>query len=182
MLLGATHYAPAVDIWSVACIFAELARKVGASRVQAHWLRWLHTAAGLLGAAAQTLLGRRHVCKAVSSAACHSLHKAAAPVRSSTQPRNHTPRTPWCPNRAQQAIFPGDSELQQLLHIFKLLGTPSEEVWPNVTKLRDWHEFPNWHPQNLSTVGLGVGGSHARSQQGLQLLLCVPRTARQCGA
>eukprot|EP00889_Picochlorum_renovo_P001401 jgi/Picre1/28431/NNA_003835.t1 len=52
VLLGATHYAPAVDMWSVGCIFAELARK--------------------------------------------------------------------------QAIFPGDSELQQLLHIFKLLGTPNE--------------------------------------------------------
>jgi len=52
----------------------------------------------------------------------------------------------------QQAIFPGDSELQQLLHIFKLLGTPSEEVWPGVTKLRDWHEFPQWHPQDLHKV------------------------------
>lgn len=30
VLLGATHYAPAVDIWSIACIFAELARKVRA--------------------------------------------------------------------------------------------------------------------------------------------------------
>ena len=29
VLLGATHYAPAVDIWSIACIMAELARKVG---------------------------------------------------------------------------------------------------------------------------------------------------------
>ena len=28
MLLGATHYAPAVDIWSVGCIFAELVTKV----------------------------------------------------------------------------------------------------------------------------------------------------------
>ena len=54
VLLGAKHYAPAVDMWSVGCIFAELARK--------------------------------------------------------------------------QAIFPGDSELQQLLHIFKLLGTPNEEI------------------------------------------------------
>ena len=78
VLLGATHYAPAVDIWSVACIFAELARK--------------------------------------------------------------------------QAIFPGDSELQQLLHIFKLLGTPSEEIWPGVTKLRDWHEFPSWQAQDLAKV------------------------------
>ena len=38
----------------------------------------------------------------------------------------------------QQPLFPGDCELQQLLHIFKLLGTPSEEIWPGVTKLRDW--------------------------------------------
>ncbi len=28
VLLGATHYAPAVDIWSVGCIFAELVTKV----------------------------------------------------------------------------------------------------------------------------------------------------------
>ncbi len=40
-----------------------------------------------------------------------------------------------CP---QQPLFPGDSELQQLLHIFKLLGTPSEKIWPGVSKLRDW--------------------------------------------
>lgn len=52
----------------------------------------------------------------------------------------------------QQAIFPGDSELQQLLHIFKLLGTPSEDVWPGVSKLRDWHEFPQWRPQDLTKV------------------------------
>jgi serine/threonine protein kinase len=28
VLLGCTHYAPAVDMWSVGCIFAELVRKV----------------------------------------------------------------------------------------------------------------------------------------------------------
>ena len=28
VLLGCTHYTPAVDMWSVACIFAEMARKV----------------------------------------------------------------------------------------------------------------------------------------------------------
>ena len=78
VLLGCTHYAPAVDVWSVACIFGELVRK--------------------------------------------------------------------------QALLPGDSELQQLLHIFKLLGTPDETVWPGVTKLRDWHEFPRWSPQDLSKV------------------------------
>ena len=51
------------------------------------------------------------------------------------------------PLRAQVPLFPGDSELQQLLHIFKLLGTPSEGAWEGVSKLRDWHEFPNWRKQ-----------------------------------
>ncbi|CAK9231138.1 unnamed protein product [Sphagnum troendelagicum] len=52
----------------------------------------------------------------------------------------------------KSALFPGDSELQQLLHIFRLLGTPTEEVWPGVTTLRDWHDYPHWQPQNISRV------------------------------
>lgn len=28
----------------------------------------------------------------------------------------------------------------------RLLGTPTEDIWPGVTKLRDWHEFPQWKP------------------------------------
>uniref|UniRef100_A0A0D9V8Z8 Protein kinase domain-containing protein n=1 Tax=Leersia perrieri TaxID=77586 RepID=A0A0D9V8Z8_9ORYZ len=31
----------------------------------------------------------------------------------------------------------------------RLLGTPTEEQWPGVTDLRDWHEFPQWKPQIL---------------------------------
>ena len=26
------------------------------------------------------------------------------------------------------------------------MGTPTEDIWPGVTKLRDWHEFPQWKP------------------------------------
>jgi cyclin-dependent kinase len=52
----------------------------------------------------------------------------------------------------KQAIFAGDSELQQLLRIFRLLGTPNEEVWPGVSKLKDWHEYPQWKPLSLSTA------------------------------
>ncbi|KAF6174205.1 hypothetical protein GIB67_033737 [Kingdonia uniflora] len=78
ILMGATHYSTPVDMWSVGCIFAELA--------------------------------------------------------------------------TNQALFPGDSELQQLLHIFRLLGTPNEEVWPGVSKLMNWHEYPQWSPKNLSTA------------------------------
>ncbi|THU42861.1 hypothetical protein C4D60_Mb00t00530 [Musa balbisiana] len=50
------------------------------------------------------------------------------------------------------ALFPGDSELQQLLYIFRLLGTPSEEVWPGVDRLSNWHEFPRWSPKSLSSA------------------------------
>ncbi|KAL1815868.1 hypothetical protein ACET3Z_018442 [Daucus carota] len=78
VLLGATHYSTAVDMWSVGCIFAELVTK--------------------------------------------------------------------------KALFQGDSELQQLLHIFRLLGTPNEEMWPGVSKLLNWHEYPQWKPRQLSAA------------------------------
>ncbi|URE25594.1 splicing factor U2AF [Musa troglodytarum] len=50
------------------------------------------------------------------------------------------------------ALFPGDSELQQLLYIFRLLGTPTEEVWPGVERLSNWHEYPKWSPKSLSSA------------------------------
>uniref|UniRef100_A0A7N0ULN5 Protein kinase domain-containing protein n=1 Tax=Kalanchoe fedtschenkoi TaxID=63787 RepID=A0A7N0ULN5_KALFE len=78
ILLGATHYSTAVDMWSVGCIFAELINK--------------------------------------------------------------------------QALFQGDSELQQLLHIFRLLGTPNDEMWPGVSQQKNWHVYPQWRPQKLSTA------------------------------
>ncbi|KAG0561890.1 hypothetical protein M758_9G116600 [Ceratodon purpureus] len=49
-------------------------------------------------------------------------------------------------------LFPGNSELQQLLYIFRLLGTPDETVWPGVRSLRDWHAYPQWKPHNLARV------------------------------
>ncbi|EPS58980.1 hypothetical protein M569_15832 [Genlisea aurea] len=90
VLLGATHYSPAVDMWSVACIFAELV--------------------------------------------------------------------------TNQALFAGDSELQQLLHIFRLLGTPNEETWPGVSKLVNWHEYPQWTAKPLSSAVAGL------DEKGLNLL------------
>ncbi|CAM8924576.1 unnamed protein product [Rhodiola kirilowii] len=83
VLLGDTKYATGVDMWSVGCIFAEMARRT--------------------------------------------------------------------------ALFPGDSEFQQLLHIFRLLGTPTEEQWPGVSHLRDWHVYPKWEPQNLARAVPSLG-------------------------
>ncbi|CAI0628182.1 unnamed protein product [Linum tenue] len=36
--------------------------------------------------------------------------------------------------------------------IDRLLGTPNEEVWPGVSNLVNWHEYPQWSPQSLSTA------------------------------
>lgn len=79
VLLGGKHYSTAVDMWSVGCIFAELA----------------------------TL----------------------------------------------SPLLPGDSEIDQLFRIFRLLGTPNESLWPGVTSLPDFKpDFPNWPAVPLAQV------------------------------
>lgn len=92
VLLGGKHYSPAVDIWSIGCIFAEMA--------------------------------------------------------------TGTP------------LFPGDSEIDQIFNISRLLGTPGEDNWPGVSTLPDFKPlFPQWHPADL--------GSHLKGRidsQGIDLL------------
>ncbi|XP_015783365.1 cyclin-dependent kinase 2 [Tetranychus urticae] len=76
ILLGSSVYGPAVDIWAIGCIFAEMYTK--------------------------------------------------------------------------KALFPGDSEIDQLFRIFRTLGTPSEKTWPGVEKLPDFKKtFPQWARQDL---------------------------------
>lgn len=51
----------------------------------------------------------------------------------------------------KRPMFPGDSEIDELFKIFRLLGTPNEEVWPGVTALQDWNEdFPVWPSLNVA--------------------------------
>lgn len=79
ILLGATQYATAVDIWPIGCIFAEMVML--------------------------------------------------------------------------SPLFPGDSEIDELFKIFRVLGTPTEESWSGVSSLRDFKStFPKWPPQPLSNV------------------------------
>jgi cyclin-dependent kinase 3 len=81
VLLGEPHYSPAIDLWSVGCIMAQLA------------------------------LGR--------------------------------------------VLFRGDSEISQLFHIFRVLGTPDDmnDLWPGVSRLPDFQDsFPSWEPQDMAIV------------------------------
>jgi len=76
ILLGASKYSCPVDIWSIGCIFAEMANK--------------------------------------------------------------------------RPLFQGDSEIDQLFRIFRILKTPTEELWPGVSSLPDYKDtFPAWNSYNL---------------------------------
>ena len=47
----------------------------------------------------------------------------------------------------RRALFPGDSEIDQLFRIFRTLGTPTEFNWPGVSSLPDYKAvFPRWDP------------------------------------
>ncbi len=50
-------------------------------------------------------------------------------------------------------LFPGDSEIDQLFRIFRLLGTPNETIWPGVSQYPDYKStFPQWQQQALGKV------------------------------
>lgn len=45
----------------------------------------------------------------------------------------------------QTALFPGDSEIDQLYKIFQVLGTPTEKEWSGISSLPNYKSsFPNW--------------------------------------
>lgn len=78
VLLGSPRYACPVDIWSIGCIFAEMATR--------------------------------------------------------------------------KPLFQGDSEIDQLFRMFRILKTPTEEIWPGVTSLPDYKPtFPCWTQNNLNS-------------------------------
>eukprot|EP01123_Difflugia_compressa_P008782 TRINITY_DN271_c0_g1_i1.p1 TRINITY_DN271_c0_g1~~TRINITY_DN271_c0_g1_i1.p1 ORF type:complete len:305 (+),score=46.29 TRINITY_DN271_c0_g1_i1:117-1031(+) len=49
-------------------------------------------------------------------------------------------------------LFPGDSEVDQLFRIFRVMGSPTEETWQGCTSLPDYKpNFPHWKKQDLNT-------------------------------
>ncbi|XP_012254072.1 cyclin-dependent kinase 1 [Athalia rosae] len=91
VLLGSTRYSCPIDLWSIGCIFAEMATK--------------------------------------------------------------------------KPLFQGDSEIDQLFRIFRVLRTPTEDIWPGVTQLPDYKAtFPNWTSNNLASQVKVI------DKQGLDLL------------
>jgi len=52
-----------------------------------------------------------------------------------------------------KALFPGDSQIDTIFKIFRVLGTPTDEVWPGVSTLREFkHTFPRWPATRLEST------------------------------
>ena len=65
----------------------------------------------------------------------------------------------------RRALFPGDSEIDEIFKIFRVMGTPNESVWPGVTSLPDFKTtFPQWQPKPLESI------APALDPEGLDLL------------
>ncbi|KAL6741178.1 hypothetical protein Aduo_014457 [Ancylostoma duodenale] len=64
-------------------------------------------------------------------------------------------------------LFAGDSEIDQLFRIFKILGTPTPEIWPGVEKLQDYkRSFPKWSFNERALVA----ATSPMSRDGVDLL------------
>ncbi|XP_033761798.1 cyclin-dependent-like kinase 5 [Pecten maximus] len=74
---------------------------------------------------------------------------------------------------AGRPLFPGNDVDDQLKRIFKLLGTPTEETWPNITQLPDYKPFQLYHVN--TTWQQVVPNLNTRGRELLQrLLVCNP--------
>lgn len=53
-----------------------------------------------------------------------------------------------------KALFPGQKEEDELVKIFKVVGTPTKESWPEVDDLPHWknYDFDVYPPMNLEQV------------------------------
>ncbi|KAJ4299083.1 Cyclin-dependent kinase catalytic subunit [Kalmusia sp. IMI 367209] len=51
----------------------------------------------------------------------------------------------------RKPLFPGDSEIDEIFKIFRVLGTPTEQDWPGVTSFPDYKaSFPKWNKQDIA--------------------------------
>jgi len=72
----------------------------------------------------------------------------------------------------KKPLFPGDSEIDQLFRIFRLLGTPDETIWPGVTQLQDFNSsFPSWEvPKNFADILPDLKASNVLGKEGWHLM------------
>ncbi|WPH01062.1 cell division control protein 2 serine/threonine protein kinase [Acrodontium crateriforme] len=70
----------------------------------------------------------------------------------------------------RKPLFPGDSEIDEIFKIFRILGTPTEHEWPGVTSFPDFKSsFPRWERKADAEL-VSQDGIRVLGQDGLDLL------------
>ncbi|KAF2772402.1 cell division control protein 2 serine/threonine protein kinase [Teratosphaeria nubilosa] len=70
----------------------------------------------------------------------------------------------------RKPLFPGDSEIDEIFKIFRILGTPTENDWPGVTSFPDFKaSFPKWERKEDQEL-VSRDGIEMLGDQGLDLL------------
>ena len=124
----------------------------GLSRAFARPRAFTHEVVTLWYRAPEILLGAEHYSTPVDvwSVGCVLAEMATPPYV--TGAGAATPR----------ALFPGDSEIDQLFRIFRVLGTPSDQDWPGVTRLPYYSPtFPSWPALRLDRAVPALAGPAA---------------------
>lgn len=70
----------------------------------------------------------------------------------------------------RKPLFPGDSEIDEIFKIFRILGTPTEADWPGVTSFPDFKSsFPKWERKQDDEM-VNADGVKVLGENGLDLL------------
>lgn len=70
----------------------------------------------------------------------------------------------------RKPLFPGDSEIDEIFKIFRILGTPTEAEWPGVTSFPDFKaSFPKWERKPEDEI-VNADGAKVLGEEGLNLL------------
>lgn len=83
----------------------------------------------------------------------------------------------------RKPLFNGDSEIDQLFKIFRLLGTPTEQTWPGVAQFPDYKPtFPSWQVQSLSRKfpALDASGIDLLSVRNYMMVEFLSNANRNC--
>lgn len=75
-------------------------------------------------------------------------------------------------------FLPGESDLDQLLRIFQVFGSPTEESWPGVKSLSDYVEFKSCSPVPLKNIFIAAGDDLLDVLEGL--LSLNPLARKSC--
>ncbi|UYV84929.1 CDK2 [Cordylochernes scorpioides] len=146
ILLGTKFYHTAVDIWSLACIFGEMTSLKPLSSRRPSLRPQL------------PYLPPRGFSSPPFQAQTSSFNHPLLPLPAHAVILGPNPKLtldihPICSPFLKRPLFPGDSEIDQLFQIFRILGTPDESNWPGILKLPDYKPtFPKWRPQSLEKI------------------------------